>query len=140
MCKIADWMILLLLGVCSASDLRKKSIPIVLLIIFSIAVAGFALFDNAVSTRIRVGGLLMGIVFFLISKCSKEAIGYGDSWLILLLGIFLGYLRTLEVLFTASVLAGVVSVFFLWRRGWKKKATLPFVPFLTISYLGAIIL
>ena len=140
MCKIADWMILVLLGMCSVSDARKKTMPAALLIIFSIAVVGFALFDNAVSTRFRVGGFFMGILFLLISKCSKEAIGYGDSWLILLLGIYLGYLRVLGVLFGASVLAGVVSVFFLWKRGWKKKATLPFVPFLSISYLGAMML
>lgn len=140
MCKIADWMILVLLGMCSVSDARKKTMPAALLIIFSIAVVGFALFDNTVSTRFRVGGLFMGILFLLISKCSKEAIGYGDSWLILLLGIYLGYLRVLGVLFGASVLAGVVSVFFLWKRGWKKKATLPFVPFLSISYLGAMML
>ena len=140
MCKIADWMILLLLGMCSVSDARKKTIPAVLLIVFSIVVAGIALFDNAVNVRFRVGGLFMGSLFFLISKCSKEAIGYGDSWLILLLGIYLGYLHAFEVLFGASLLAGVVSVFFLWKCGWKKKATLPFVPFLTLSYLGAMIL
>ena len=139
MCKIADWMILVLLGMCSVSDARKKTMPAVLLILFSIAVVGFALFDNAVSTRFRVVGLFMGLLFLLISKCSKEAIGYGDSWLILLLGIHLGYLRALGVLFGASLLAGVVSVLFLWKRGWKKKATLPFVPFLSIAYLGAMI-
>lgn len=140
MCRIADWVILVLLGMCSVSDARKKTMPAVLLVLFSIAVAGFALFDNVVSTRFRVGGLFMGILFLLISKCSKEAIGYGDSWLILLLGIHLGYLQALGVLFGASVLAGVVSVFYLWKCGWKKKATLPFVPFLSLSYLGAMIL
>ena len=140
MCKIADWIIFLLLGMCSVSDARKKTMPAVLLIIFSVVVVGFALLDNGVSARFRAGGLFMGIMFLLISRCSREAIGYGDSWLILLLGIYLGYLRALGVLFVASVLAGVVSIFFLWKRGWKKKSTLPFVPFLSISYLGAMIL
>lgn len=140
MCKIADWIIFVLLGMCSMSDARKKTIPAVLLIVFSVVVGGFVLFDNAVDVKFRVGGFLMGILFLLISKCSKEAIGYGDSWLILLLGIYLGYLHALEVLFGASLLAGIVSVFFLWKRGWKKKATLPFVPFLTIVYLGAMLL
>lgn len=139
MCKIADWVILLLLGICSVSDAKKKTMPAVLLIVFSVTVVAFAWFDNAVSVRFRVGGILMGILFLLISKYTKEAVGYGDSWLILLLGIYLGYLQAFEVLFGASLLAGVVSVFFLWKRSWKKKATLPFVPFLTISYLGAMI-
>lgn len=140
MCKLADWSILLLLGMCSISDLRKKTIPVVTLIVFSVAVVGFVILDDAVSIRMRVGGVLMGVLFLLISKCSKEAIGYGDSWLILLLGSYLGYLRAMEVLFGASLLAGVVSVFFLWKCRWRKTAALPFVPFLSISYLGVLIL
>ena len=140
MCKIGDWIIFVLLGMCSASDVRKKTMPIVLLIVFSIVVGGFVLFDNAVEVTFRVGGLFMGILFLLISKCSKEAIGYGDSWLILLLGIHLGSLQAAGVLFVAAVLSGIVSLFFLWKYHWKRTATLPFVPFLSISYLGAMLL
>lgn len=51
------------------------------------------------------------MVFLLISKCTRESIGYGDSWLILLLGIQLGYLKAISVLFAASLLAGVASLF-----------------------------
>lgn len=140
MCKIADWIVLLLLGMCSVSDCKKRTIPVTLLIILSVAVTVFALICDGISMRLRVGGALMGILFLLISKCTKEAIGYGDSWLILLLGIHMGYLRAIGVLFAASLLAGIASLFFLWKCNWKKTATLPFVPFLSISFLGAILL
>lgn len=140
MCKIVDWIVFLLLGICSVNDWKKKTIPVILLIILSVVVVVFAMFCDAVSTRMRVSGALMGLLFLLISKCTKESIGYGDSWLILLLGIHMGSLRALGVLFAAALLAGIVSLFFLWKYHWKRTATLPFVPFLSISYLGAMLL
>lgn len=140
MCKIEDWIVFILLGICSVSDCKKKTIPVILLIILSIAVAVFAIICDAVSMKLRVCGAFVGLLFLLISKCTKEAIGYGDSWLILLLGIHMGSLRVVEVLFAASLLAGIASLFFLWKCHWKRNATLPFVPFLSISYLGAMLL
>lgn len=140
MCQIENWVIFLLLVICSVSDLRKRTIPILFLLILSVAVLGFTIFGDSVGVRLRVGGALLGILFLLISKCTKEAIGYGDSWLILLLGIQLGYLEAIGVLFAASLLAGVASLFFLWKCNWKRNTSLPFVPFLSISYLGAMLL
>lgn len=140
MCQIENWVIFLQLVICSVSDLRKRTLPILFLLILSVTVLGFAIFGGSVGVRLRVGGAFLGILFLLISKCTKEAIGYGDSWLILLLGIQLGYLEAIGVLFAASLLAGVASLFFLWKCNWKRNTSLPFVPFLSISYLGAMLL
>ena len=140
MCQIENWVIFLLLVMCSISDFKKKTMPAVLLIVLSITVLGFAIFGDSVGVRLRVGGAILGMLFLLISKCTKEAIGYGDSWLILLLGIQLGYLEAISVLFAASLLAGVASLFFLWKCNWKRDTSLPFVPFLSVSYLGAMLL
>ena len=140
MCQIENWVIFLLLVMCSISDFKKKTMPAVLLIIFSITVLGFAIFGDSVGVRLWVGGAILGMLFLLISKCTKEAIGYGDSWLILLLGIQLGSLEAIGVLFAASLLAAVSSLFFLWKCNWKRDTSLPFVPFLCISYLGAMLL
>ena len=83
-----------------------------------------------------MGGIGIGILFFIVSKVTKEAIGYGDSWLILLLGLYLGASKVLQLLFAASLGAAVVSLFYLWKYHWKRNATLPFVPFLVLAYLG----
>lgn len=139
MCKIADWIVFALLTACSVSDARKKTIPYVLLLDLGIAVIAFSFLCDGIRVSMRVGGAVMGVLFLLISKLSREAIGYGDSWLILILGIHMGSLATLGVLFVAALLAAVASLFFLWKCHWKRQATLPFVPFLTISYLGAIL-
>lgn len=140
MCKITDWIVFMLLAVCSVSDWRKKTIPYVFLVVLGMVVVAFTFLCNGTSARMRISGALMGILFLMISKCTHEAIGYGDSWILLLLGIHMGILKVLSVLSVAAVLAAVVSLFFLWKCHWKRQATLPFVPFLTISYLGVILL
>ncbi|MBR5315353.1 MAG: prepilin peptidase [Firmicutes bacterium] len=140
MCKIADIVIFVLLVLCSVSDCKKKTIPLWLLLLLSLVVGAFALFGHTVPLRLRIGGVILGSLFFAVSKITKEAIGYGDSWLVLLLGVHMGYLQAICVLFAASMLAGVLSICFLWKKGWRRNLTLPFAPFLSISYLGAMLL
>ncbi len=136
MCRIAYDILLVLLGIGSVLDLKRREIPICLLLSMSVVVLFLAIFDKEVSNWYRLAGASFGAIFFGISKFTKEAVGYGDSWIILLLGIVLGIFEALQVLFVASLMAAVVGLFYLWIRKWKRSAALPFVPFLTLAYLG----
>lgn len=138
MCKIADGVICILLIVAGVMDWRKKALPLWLLVGMSLIIPIFALWCKDTSLWQRVAGLCLGLAFFLISKVTKEAIGYGDSWLILLLGLHLGITGALQVLFAASLCAAIYALFYLWIRKWNRNATLPFVPFLAIAYLGVL--
>lgn len=136
MCTITGWLLLIMLVMCSISDWKKKEIPLWMLLLFSVAVVGILFLCPGESAGSRLGGATIGILLFGISKCTKEAVGYGDSWIILLLGLCLGGPKLLQVLLAASLAAGICSVFFLWKLRWRKNATLPFIPFLTLAYLG----
>ena len=136
MCQVANWFVLILLAVASVIDWRKREIPITLLFIMSAGITIFAIYCKDITIWYRLAGGALGIMLFVVSTVTKEAIGYGDSWLILLLGVQLGILRVLQLLFAASLLAVIFAVFYLWVRKWNRNATLPFVPFLTIAYLG----
>lgn len=138
MCKIADWIVFILLGITGVIDWKKRELPIWLLISMSIVVTILAICCRDVSVWYRLAGAALGIVFFIISRFTKEAIGYGDSWLILIMGVHLGIFRALQLLFAASFLAALFAVFYLWRRKWKRNETLPFIPFLAIAYIGVI--
>ncbi len=140
MCKIADVIIFLMLGLCSISDWKKKTIPLKWILIMGVTVLILAFLCKDMEPGQRIGGGMVGIIFLFLSKCTKEAIGYGDSLLIFILGIHLGGLCLLRVLFLASVIAAIASLFRLWKHGWKRNATLPFVPFLSIAYLGEMML
>ena len=138
MCPIANGVMAGFLVWCSLWDLKKRCIPMMALVMMQcLAVIIVVLFgwDNL---HLKVLGVLLGFFFLGISKWTREAIGYGDSWLILILGLQLGILKLLRLLLFASLLSGVVSLICLWAYKWKKTATIPFVPFLTIAYMGVV--
>lgn len=138
MCKIKDFIMLLFLLWCSISDLRTKKIPTVLLIIMSLTVIMIRLIFIRQEIAGMAGGALMGAIFWLISKYTNQAIGYGDSWLLGNMGIYLGGISMLEVATTAFFLTGLVSLAGIVIKQWKKNVTVPFAPFLTAAYLGVI--
>ena len=140
MCTIADGVIMGYLAICAYSDWKSKEISTVTMILFSVSTLILTIAFGEGKVGVIVGGGIIGLLFFIISMLTKEAIGYGDSWVILLLGLYLGSIKLLWLLFIASFVAGLISLFYLWKRHWKKKSTLPFVPFLFVAYVGVILL
>lgn len=69
-----------------------------------------------------------GIFLFLVSFFTREQIGYGDAFLVLVLGMWMNMGQLCYMLWTAAILSFVVAVCF-------QKKELPFVPFLTIGYV-----
>ena len=139
MCKIAYGIVFLLLVLAGVIDWKKREIPVWLLIFMSASVLFFSIVNKDVNIWCRLAGAVLGAVFFLISRFTKEAVGYGDSWIILLLGVQLGIFRVLQLLLVASLMVAIIAVFYLWRHKWKRNETLPFVPFLAIAYTGVIL-
>lgn len=140
MCKIADVVIFLLLVICAVMDWKEKRIPIKLLVLTSLVTSICSLICQNVDPISRLLGAGVGIFAFFISRITKEAIGYGDDWLILLLGIYLGGGKILYLLLWASLFAGLMSLGFLCKKKWSKDITLPFVPFLAVAYAGVVFL
>lgn len=79
-----------------------------------------------------LAGIGVGVLSLLVSKVTEEAIGYGDSVAIMILGGYLGFWKVVGVLAAAIFTSGVCSVI-LALRGRVK--TMPFFPFLTLGYI-----
>ncbi|MBQ8559791.1 MAG: prepilin peptidase [Tyzzerella sp.] len=140
MCKIADCIIAVILIAAGYKDWKTKQISLRMLLLLGIAVVILRIAvveDTIVST---LGGVLIGILLLGISKITGESIGYGDSWLIILLGIYLGGKILLVVVLGACVYAGLFSLLLCLKKGWNRKYTIPFVPFLAVAYLGVVFL
>lgn len=140
MCEISRWMMLLFLIVCSISDLRRRSVKTVLLVGMSVLLLFFCIFVTEESL-LSVGiGAVIGSVSWLFSYWTRESLGYADSWIILLIGVYLGGEKTLYLLTLSFLAAGIFSlVLLVWKR-WSGKMSIPFIPFLTISYIGVMAL
>lgn len=140
MCEIGNVLVAVLLAAVAYRDWRTRQISCLSLIIMSILVVVLRIAFVEDTIWSTLGGVAVGALFFLIGKCSKESVGYGDCWLILLLGVFLGGESLVEVVLVAAVLTSLFSIGFCMIRGWKKKYTVPFAPFLTLAYIGVMFL
>ncbi len=126
----------------SARDIQSQQVPVCILIPANLLAAGWGLrnlIDGKGDIIILAGGIGVGAVFFLISKVTREGMGYGDSWVILILGIYLGLWKLLEVLAGAFFLLLLVSVICLTVRKMSRRCRIPFLPFLTAGYLSVIL-
>ena len=85
----------------SVMDYRIRKVPRDVLLLCMAGVIIYQVLTGNVDWKLSVAGGLSGILFLWISKITNEAIGYGDSLAILILGIYLGIWGLLEVLMTA---------------------------------------
>lgn len=125
------------LGIHTWEDIRKQEISVKILGIFGGIGVLYALFLREVGIMEFFGGFIPGILLLLLGKLSREAVGYGDGSIVLVLGLYLSFWKILGILVTASVLAGLWAVGLLVFR--KAGKAIPFVPFLLMGFLGGLI-
>lgn len=131
---------LIFLFVCSLVDIRWRALPVWLLSCGTISAIVYRVFQWNDQPAVWMGGALIGCLFLGISKWTKEGLGYGDSWLIVTLGLYLGFWEILWLLCIAFFVAGFVALCYLVKRNYSRTAGIPFVPCLLIGYLGVMYL
>lgn len=85
-------------------------------------------------------GAVPGIVLGIISWITREAVGYGDVWIITLLGIYLGIWDTATLVCIAFFFSSIAAVGCLVWKKFRRDTRIPFVPFLTAAYVGVVFL
>lgn len=123
------------LGGLSIWDIRTRRLPVCLLAVGIGAAAVYQIVLGNVPSALSLAGAAVGLVFLAVSKVTGEAFGYGDSILILALGIYLGFWRLLCLLVVSFSLASGFAMIVLVIRHFKRKTVFPFVPFLGTGYL-----
>lgn len=126
------WVLTLFL-VSVSEDIRKKELPIDFYVVFLLPVIVLhAIQLNWLNPLISI---VVYFVFYLIARFSKEAIGYGDAIIIPVLCLLAGYQTAGLIILMALVLVGVLGLILLVIKKADRKTSVPFVPFLGISYL-----
>ena len=120
-------------------DIHSRQIPVFILVLGSLAALGYQVFVGKGDIWVISGGIAVGALFLLVSSITREGMGYGDSWAIFILGIYLGIWKLLEALSAAFLFLGAAAVICLLIKKMSRKYKLPFVPFLAIGYLCSIL-
>ena len=123
----------------SVIDIHFRRIPVDILVMASIAALVYQGITRQADLWMAAGGAGVGILFLLVSKVTREGFGYGDSWAILALGIYLGLRGVLDVLAGTFCLLAAASLICLTAKKMSRKHTIPFIPFLAAGYLLSVL-
>lgn len=135
-----EMILFLLLSVCAIFDIRKKEIPltvvwvgIVLAVILGMRgdLGEVTWFTTALS-------ILPGSAFWMISLATGEKVGYGDGWILVMIGLFTGLGRCFMILLIGLMLESAAVLVLLAVRRISTDRTVPFAPFLLLG-MGVVI-
>ena len=130
---IRDIGLFVLLIPCGICDLRTRLVPVWYTGIFAgLSVLYHILFAPEMLTQMAAGAV-MGMVFILISRVSKGALGMGDSAVITALGVWCGVRDGFPLVLFAFILSGIFGGIWMLIRKKNRRDSLPFVPFLLLS-------
>ena len=146
MWKIESIAALAALVILAGIDIKKRKVPVRVLTVLTVTVILYRMIYREYGVWQYVWGLVPGMVFCGISYVTRQALGYGDSWMILILGIYLGITDVILLLLAAFSLAAAFSAVCL-AHGYivrpqkvQKQKEFAFIPVLAVSYLGVLLL
>lgn len=116
----------------SVLDIRKKKIPLLLLLI-PLVVLFIILWLNGKAKR-ALCGMIPGIFSCLLSFFLPGSIGLGDGILIIVYGTYYGWEKACIWSFFSFWLVAIYGICISMKKQRKKK--LPFIPFLTCIHIG----
>ena len=131
--------ILIVLAVNTWSDIRRKQISMLSVVVLSVAgIAGS--FLKSGSGQVSLLGFVPGIVAAVLSLAAHGAVGMGDALLLLALGTVLTVEELTKMLCVALVFCALTALVLMVMFRKRRDMTLPFVPFLMAGYIGGLII
>ncbi len=135
-----EMTLFLFLAICAVSDGIWKRVPLAV-VWLGMLTAVLLRLEGAMgeSSWLSVGlSLAPGMMFWMLSFISGEKVGYGDGWVLLMIGLFLGAGRCFLVLMTGLMAESFVVLVLLAFRKVRGDGEVPFVPFLLMG-LGVVV-
>lgn len=125
------------LAVESICDIRKKEISLWTIIVFGAGGAAAGAAESLLGGEVILSwipGLFPGLFLILAAKVTREGIGYGDGAVLMVSGMYLGFVYTLNLLLCGLLLSALAAVFLITVKKAGRKYQIPFLPFLFLGY------
>lgn len=123
-------------------DIRTQRIPLRLIRLAFLAALPLwlaAVFLSGAGGAARLwllgSAVLPGALLLLLAGGSREAVGYGDGWSILLLGLLLGGKAAFGILLLAFLLASAYALWLTAGRRQSAKYRFAFLPYIGAGFL-----
>lgn len=123
----------ILLLYCAFTDILRREIDLIPLGIFAVLGVFCLIFGRDVSYISGLLGAGIGGIMVLLSVLSQGELGLGDGVLLIVLGLYLGVERNIELLILSLFLSAICSIALLIKGGTLKREY-PFVPFIFTAY------
>jgi len=128
------------LGICAIWDVREKEIPLTVVWI-GIAAAAILRISGATGDGTwwaAVSSLFPGVMFWVLSFVTREKVGYGDGWMLIMTGLFVGLWKCFLVLLIGLAAESMMALVLLAVKRITKDREIPFAPFLLLG-LGVVV-
>ena len=126
----------LFLSIGSYFDMKNREIPVNYLVIFcGLGIAANVIWKYQPIFEVLAGGCI-GVVFLTVGWMTKEAIGYGDGWALVILGVIKGWYGFIPIVFGAFLLSGIYGIWRLVGLKASRDETIPFYPFMLAASVG----
>lgn len=134
MYKIFHICLIIILGVICVFDLKRKKIPVYMLIILAAAgiISNFTVGEFDIEKRMIA--MLPGIILIIVSMVTKQQIGYGDGLIILIMGLYIDIDDILSIVLSSFLLSSIAAIILMTIFKKKKNFEMAFSPFLLIGY------
>ncbi len=123
----------------SIYDMKRKEIHIGATLLTGIVLAAIRViqfFREGVSMEM-VLGVVPGLLVLILSYATHGKIGMGDGFVMMVCGMVLSLSDNLFLLFFALVMSAVTGAVLMVFRRVKRSYTMPFVPFICVSFGAA---
>ncbi len=130
-----EMVLFLFLAVCAVFDGFSRRVPLVVVWLGMLTAAGLRIGGAMGETGLMSAALslLPGAGFFLLGFLTKEKVGYGDGWALLMIGLFMGIYRCFLILLAGLMVESAVVIVLLAIGKVKRDREIPFLPFLLLG-------
>ncbi len=128
-----------LYGITAFDDVKTRHIRLAELLLFALIGIVIDIIRQPYSLISILGGVGVGVALLAFSFLSKGKIGVGDALIVMVSGLYLGFINTLVMVWLSSLVAAGFGIAMIIKKRDTKEREIPFVPFMLVAYLILII-